>query len=103
MLKISKQKAPSELINYKKHNVGSSYGDISISLKHKIKKSLLEEQNYYCCYCCKSIGDNNSNIEHIIPQNIVKDSLDYNNLLASCNSIIKDKNEMTYNAYKGDE
>ena len=63
---------------------------------------LLEEQSLLCAYCEKEIDDNprNSNIDHfrlkaghLFPEN----TLDYNNLLVSCNShdrcsSFKDKN-----------
>ena len=30
--------------------------------------SLLSEQGYICCYCCKSVDQSNSHIEHLDPQ-----------------------------------
>ncbi len=103
MLKINKNNIPKELVDYKKNNTKTTYKDIPNILKSSLKKSLLREQNYYCCYCCRNIDDYNSNIEHIVPQKIVKDTLDYNNLLVSCNSSGRNKSEMTCNAYKSDK
>jgi len=49
----------------------------------------LEEQNLLCAYCEKEIEDNpkNSNIDHFRTRNLFpKQTLEYNNLLVSCNS-----------------
>lgn len=48
--------------------------------------SLLSEQGYICCYCCKSVDQSNSHIEHLDPQSKTDAelSLDYKNMLASC-------------------
>jgi len=50
---------------------------------------LLEEQNLLCAYCEKEIDDNpkNSNIDHYKTRNLFpQETLNYNNLLVSCNS-----------------
>ena len=65
--------------------------------KNELRQSLLKEQGYICCFCMKSIEDNNetTKIAHIFPQNPVSDEdkekvkkenldLDYNNMLAAC-------------------
>ena len=48
--------------------------------------SLLSEQGYICCYCCKRVEQNNSHIEHLAPQSKTDSelSVDYTNMLASC-------------------
>ncbi len=66
----------------------------------KLKKELLEEQGYICCYCEKRIGGNSMRdctIEHFMPRNpdpnclsgdeytrCVNAQLQYENLFASC-------------------
>jgi uncharacterized protein (TIGR02646 family) len=65
--------------------------------RNELRQSLLKEQGYICCFCMKSIEDNNetTKIAHIFPQNPVSDEdkekvkkenldLDYNNMLAAC-------------------
>ncbi|MEG4119441.1 retron system putative HNH endonuclease [Microcoleus sp. N9_B4] len=48
--------------------------------------SLLSEQGYICCYCCNSVDQSNSHIEHLAPQSKtdLELSVDYTNMLASC-------------------
>ena len=65
--------------------------------RNELRQSLLKEQGYICCFCMKSIEDNNetTKIAHIFPQNPLSDEdkekvkqenldLDYNNMLAAC-------------------
>jgi uncharacterized protein (TIGR02646 family) len=65
--------------------------------KNELRQSLLKEQGYICCFCMKSIDDNNetTKIAHIFPQNptleedkekVKKENLDlyYKNMLAAC-------------------
>lgn len=72
-------------------------GRSSITNKAEIKKSLLKEQGYICCYCGNRIikDRNSSHIEHLIPKSkkdnagnyvqLNKEKVyDYDNLLASC-------------------
>ena len=50
---------------------------------------LLEEQNLLCAYCEKEIDDNakNSNIDHFKTRNLFPElTLEYSNLLVSCNT-----------------
>ncbi|MGL6136783.1 MAG: retron system putative HNH endonuclease, partial [Planktothrix sp.] len=52
-----------------------------------LKKALLTEQGYICCYCMKRISEENMEIEHFRPQSVDKYpelQLDYHNLLGSC-------------------
>jgi uncharacterized protein (TIGR02646 family) len=54
--------------------------------KAELRKSLLEDQGYICCYCGKRIeNDSRTPIEHLNPKSIYKNrTYDYINLLASC-------------------
>ena len=43
-----------------------------------LRKSLLEEQGYICCYCMSRIDCKNSKIEHFKPQSLHRDKqIDY--------------------------
>jgi len=69
---------------------------------------LLEEQNLLCAYCEKAIDDNPnySNIDHFKTRNLFpEETLNYENLLVSCNSYnrcssFKDKNIKSKDDYK---
>jgi len=54
--------------------------------KEKVKVALLKEQGYICCYCQKTIANNDTTqIEHLKSrENYPINSLDYDNFLASC-------------------
>jgi uncharacterized protein (TIGR02646 family) len=63
--------------------------------KAEVRRSLLSEQGYICCYCCSRIEDNvkTTVMEHFIPQSEEDEegvnigsfhALDYDNLLACC-------------------
>ena len=91
--------------------VSSSWSDKEIeTIRPKLREYiLLEEQNLLCAYCEKEIDDNpsNSNIDHfklkaghLFPEK----TLDYNNLLVSCNtrgrcSDYKDKHILSKEVY----
>ena len=63
--------------------------------KGAVHISLLSEQGYICCYCCKKVDQSNSHIEHLDPQSKTDAelSLDYTNMLASCG---RDPNKPEY-------
>jgi uncharacterized protein (TIGR02646 family) len=94
---IVKSKKPKVLLNFKneyrkKHGRNAVYGDITPDVKNNLKSALLEEQHFICCYCMKRINQNNSHIEHIKPQvRFPSETLDYSNLLLSCNGISNNK------------
>ncbi|GFM86553.1 hypothetical protein PSCICO_19520 [Pseudomonas cichorii] len=53
--------------------------------KRDLHNSLLEEQNFFCCYCGTEIGLDSSHIEHFRPQEDYGPlALEYKNLHASC-------------------
>lgn len=54
--------------------------------KREVHDSLLQEQGYICCYCGMRIARASSHIEHLKPQSATDSdlSVDYSNLLASC-------------------
>jgi uncharacterized protein (TIGR02646 family) len=51
----------------------------------ELRQALSQEQGYICCYCCQELDPRNSHIEHLRPQESYAHlSLDYTNLLVSC-------------------
>lgn len=62
-----------------------TYGNFQNPQKRELHEALLQEQGYLCCYCEMRIARQNSHIEHVNPQESCPEfSLDYFNLLASC-------------------
>ncbi len=50
-----------------------------------LRKQLLEEQGYICCYCMSRIDCSHSKIEHFKPQTKNRDlQIDYQNLFIAC-------------------
>jgi uncharacterized protein (TIGR02646 family) len=54
--------------------------------KRELHEALIREQGYICCYCGMRIIRESSHIEHLKPQSLPDPdlSVDYTNLLASC-------------------
>ena len=53
--------------------------------RRKLRKELLEEQGYICCYCMRRIDINSSHLEHFWPKSRFKNlDMDYQNMLVSC-------------------
>ncbi|MEA5620268.1 retron system putative HNH endonuclease [Cronbergia sp. UHCC 0137] len=77
------------------------------SPKEPLKKALLIEQGYICCYCMRRISEENMEIEHWKPMSINKYpelQIDYKNLLASCSGNRGNrKTNQHCNPRKGDE
>ncbi|MGM3307189.1 retron system putative HNH endonuclease [Anabaena sp. WFMT] len=62
-----------------------SWNNFSKPQKTDVHNSLLQEQGCICCYCGRLINIDNSHIEHLQPRRDYGQlSLDYTNLLASC-------------------
>ena len=75
----------------KTHKIKGAWEDIAISeIRAKLRADmLLEEQNLLCAYCEKEIDSDpkNSNIDHFKTRNLFPElSLEYSNLLVSCNT-----------------
>ena len=52
---------------------------------NNLRRALLNEQGYICCYCMSRISCYNSKIEHFKPQSLYKElQLDYKNLFIAC-------------------
>jgi uncharacterized protein (TIGR02646 family) len=88
---IKKGKEPQNFSDWKakQKSLGVNYADyeyLQNPERAAVHISLLSEQGYICCYCCKRVEQNNSHIEHLDPQSKTDAelSVDYTNMLASC-------------------
>jgi uncharacterized protein (TIGR02646 family) len=96
--RIIKNKEPQRLIEYRnqfsKEELENDelYNDFPYKDKKNCKidvknlrRILLEEQGYICCYCMSRIDCDNSKIEHLKPQTKYRKlQLDYKNLFVAC-------------------
>lgn len=93
MKHIVKQTEPKELIDFKAAVTPDwtpTYEGLTKEVKTAIKKSLMNEQGYICCYCERRISDGDSHIEHFNPQERGEvDPLDFSNMLYSCQKNLK--------------
>ena len=85
MKHIIKNSEPPELIEYRK-TPGVCFESMDSEVKRALKKSLIEEQGYLCCYCGKRIEiTDNLKIEHILSQSkFAYAQLLYSNMILSC-------------------
>lgn len=98
--KIIKSKEPKSLTAYRSNiphkdlQKSNIYEDFKEKTKEQcrenrannLRKQLLQEQGYICCYCMSRIDCNNSKIEHFKPQTKNRESqIDYQNLFIACN------------------
>jgi len=89
---INKQDEPIVLIKFIKNKKTPNYFNLNPKQKKTIRKKLLEDQGYICCYCQKRIdskkvdGQVRAEIEHIKAQSNCTDieTVQYQNLLISC-------------------
>ncbi len=88
MKHIIKAQEPSSFTQWKNQENDqwqANYKNLSGDVKQDIKKSLMIEQGYLCCYCESKLEDNNSHIEHFKPRKKYPDEeLNFSNLLCSC-------------------
>ena len=85
MRHINKTVPPEEFIDYCK-TPGVSYEGLSGEPKRKLRRRLIEDQGYICCYCGMEIfDDEHTKIEHVQCQKKHTDLvLCFDNMLASC-------------------
>jgi uncharacterized protein (TIGR02646 family) len=86
MKHIQKQSEPENFKKWKEEGP-RVYSGLSGNLKNEVKKSLMTEQGYICCYCESSLVENDSHIEHVKPKNpnaYPELDLDYQNMHCSC-------------------
>ena len=75
---IHKGKEPKEWTAYR------NTPGVAFSAEPELKKALLEEQGYICCYCMCRINDGDMKVEHYVPRIEASRIFDYNNLFAAC-------------------
>jgi uncharacterized protein (TIGR02646 family) len=62
-----------------------SWNNFANPEKSSVKMSLLVEQGFLCCYCCRRIRQATSHIEHLKSRDeFPMDALDYGNFLGCC-------------------
>lgn len=83
---IEEQTAISEKISDPNITGTTLWEFLNQTVKDALKKALLEDQGFICCYCGKRIeNDLNTRIEHLKPKHKYKEHVfSYRNLLASC-------------------
>lgn len=82
MRRIRKGQEPKSWSEYRLSTPGA---DFDGAPKADLRKALLDEQGYVCCYCMGRIDESTTRIEHRRPrQKYPKEQFDYRNLLAAC-------------------
>ncbi len=92
MIYIEKSEEPEFLSEFNRKNPDKTYDSEEFAHYRGILTDvLIKEQKGICAYCCGRIKKENVHNEHIEPRNpgkyVSKRSLDYSNLVASCNTI----------------
>lgn len=88
MRKINKDSEPESLRQWKRRHPHGHYDQLDKETRRALRQSLLTEQFYLCAYCCQKIADiDECHNEHLLPRGThAQNSLDYQNLIASCNT-----------------
>lgn len=105
MRNIAKSKPPGSLVAYAKSQ-GAYYGGQPSAVTRDLKRSLLVEQGYLCCYCMRRVDNNDKlKVEHWRSQSGYPQlQLEYGNLLAACDGNTgKRRSEQTCDTRKGNE
>jgi uncharacterized protein (TIGR02646 family) len=89
MRTIRKGTEPLSLSAWKRDNPHKNYAKLSAEVRQSIRQQSLEEQFYLCAYCCQRvIGIGDCHNEHLEAQDLnPKRTLDFTNLIASCNRL----------------
>lgn len=119
MKQIIKGTEPKSLTEYrssithselKKNNIYEDFKEktkegCSKNENYNLRKQLLEEQGYICCYCMSRIDCNNSKIEHFKPQTKYRNvQINYQNLFIACNGGEGKKGKEQYcDSFKGED
>lgn len=93
MLRINKAASHDGLEDWKRrykarHKRKANYPDLfdANDLYRTVKEDIIREQKGLCCYCCCQLDENDSHIEHFMPQSKFPSlDLDFGNLFVSCN------------------
>lgn len=93
MKRIIKSNEPDFFIEWKQIANPKSFEQLQNPEKARLRKVLLEDQGYICCYCNQRISDDyKTSIEHLLPQEYYSEKrFDFTNLLASCDSGERDE------------
>jgi uncharacterized protein (TIGR02646 family) len=89
---IEKSREPARLSEYikqykKRYRRIPQYTEVDSDFRRGLRRDLIDEQFFICAYCMRSIAVDSSMIEHIKPRSkYPKESLNYMNLLACCNT-----------------
>lgn len=85
---IQKGKEPVELTQWKakaNENWKPRYEYMYHDVKDLVKKALMAEQGYICCYCERRLDDDYSHIEHFRTQSGFEElAISYDNMICSC-------------------
>lgn len=88
MKRIIKKQEPEQFTQWKamaNADWQPTYADLRGEVKQAVKTALMQEQSYICCYCERRLEQDDSHIEHFMPQSdITVDPLDFSNMLCSC-------------------
>jgi len=106
MKHIRKKQEPASFSNWKAQandDWRPAYENFQGEIKKDVKEALMNEQGYICCYCESRLGDEQSHIEHFKPQSLhPEESLNYNNLLCSCQKKLEQGEPRHCGNLKGD-
>lgn len=107
MKRIIKNPSPQWFENWKREQPRRFEDDLIDNKKKKLRKELVKEQGYICCYCGREIGISKTTIiEHFLPKDenmYPQYQMDYNNLFASCDGYQKERSEANDNGLIGKE
>ncbi|MFM2314639.1 MAG: hypothetical protein RLZZ04_3915 [Cyanobacteriota bacterium] len=86
---INKGSEPLSLATWKRKNPYKYYTDLDPNIRQEIRQHALKEQFHLCAYCCQRIEDiSTCHNEHLEAQSLnPKRTLDFTNIIASCNTL----------------
>lgn len=94
MRRIIKGETPAFWAKFCRKHPKARYDDLNTlengkETRAELRRYLLAEQKYLCCYCCRQIEESKCHNEHICPRNseTKHNSMDYHNLVASCDEL----------------
>ncbi len=90
MIYVKKTDEPEWFTEFKSRNPKADYDSESFApFRKRLLEHLVEEQHGLCAYCCCRITKEKAHNEHIEPRHpsdgVSRRSLDYQNIVASCN------------------
>lgn len=86
MRKITKGDEPAALTQWKRAHPQGRYSELTHEERNCIRRACIEEQHGLCAYCCHAITLETAHNEHVEAKEIApKRTLDYANIVASCN------------------